>query len=96
MGNQVFLGMYNECPIYYSNELRSGIACTTDEDGKIYDYLVTVNNLEQAIQVIRSYGQFSFKIKQLKKEIHLEDIFNDEKKEGIKKLIKEHKDGKSK
>ena len=30
------------------------------------------------------------------KEIKLEDIFNDEKKEGIKKLIKEHKDGKSK
>jgi hypothetical protein len=57
---------------------------------------VTVNNLEQAIQVIRSYGQFSFEIKQLKKEIHLEDIFNDEKREGIKKLIKEHKDGKSK
>jgi hypothetical protein len=28
------------------------------------------------------------------KEIHLEDIFNDEKKEGIKKLIQEHKDGK--
>jgi hypothetical protein len=30
------------------------------------------------------------------KEFTLEDIFNDEKKEGIKKLIKEHKDGKSK
>ena len=28
------------------------------------------------------------------KEIHLEDIFNDEKKEGIKNLIQEHKDGK--
>jgi predicted kinase len=28
------------------------------------------------------------------KEFTLEDIFNDEKKEGIKKLIKEHKDGK--
>jgi predicted kinase len=30
------------------------------------------------------------------KEFTLEDIFNDEKREGIKKLIKEHKDGKSK
>ena len=30
------------------------------------------------------------------KEIKLEDIFNDEKKEGIKNLIQEHKDGKSK
>jgi len=58
MGNRVFLGMYNECPIYYSNELRSGIACTTDEDGKIYDYLVIVKNLKQAIQAIRLYGQF--------------------------------------
>jgi hypothetical protein len=28
------------------------------------------------------------------KEIHLEDVFNDQKKEGIKKLIQEHKDGK--
>ena len=96
MDSKAFLGTYNKKPIYYSNELRSGVACTTDGDGEIYDYLVTVNNLEQAIQVIRSYGQFSFEIKQLKKEIHLEDIFNDKKKEGIKKLIKEHKDGKSK
>ena len=61
MVNQVFLGMYNECPIYYSNELRSGIACTTDEDGKIYDYLVIVKDLKQAIQAIRLYGQFQFK-----------------------------------
>ena len=30
------------------------------------------------------------------KEFTFEDIFNDEKKEGIKKLIKEHKDGKLK
>ena len=30
------------------------------------------------------------------KEIYLEDIFNDEKKEKIKEFIKEHKDGKSK
>jgi hypothetical protein len=29
-------------------------------------------------------------------EIHLEDIFNDEKKEKIKEFIKEYKDGKSK
>ena len=29
-------------------------------------------------------------------EIHLEDIFNDEKREKIKEFIKEHKDGKSK
>ena len=67
MSNRVFLGMYNECPIYYSSELRSGIACTTDigypEDGKIYHYLVIVNNLEQAIQAIRTYGRFSFEIK---------------------------------
>jgi hypothetical protein len=63
MSNRVFLGMYNECPIYYSNELRSGIACTTDEDGKIYDYLVIVKDLKQAIQAIRLYGQFSFKIR---------------------------------
>ena len=63
MSNRVFLGMYNECPIYYSNELRSGIACTTDEDGKIYDYLVIVKDLKQAIQAIRLYGQFQFKIK---------------------------------
>ena len=61
MVNQVFLGMYNECPIYYSNELRSGIACTTDEDGKIYDYLLIVKDLKQAIQAIRLYGQFQFK-----------------------------------
>ena len=61
MSNRVFLGMYNECPIYYSNELRSGIACTTDEDGKIYDYLVIVKDLKQAIQAIRLYGQFQFK-----------------------------------
>ncbi len=33
-------------------------------------------------------------VQQLNKEIHLEDIFNDKKKEGIKKLIQEHKDGK--
>ena len=58
MSNRVFLGMYNECPIYYSNELRSGIACTTDEDGKIYNYLVIVKDLKQAIQAIRLYGQF--------------------------------------
>ena len=58
MSNRVFLGMYNECPIYYSNELRSGIACTTDEDGKIYDYLVIAKDLKQAIQAIRLYGQF--------------------------------------
>ena len=58
MSNRVFLGMYNECPIYYSNELRSGIACTTDEDGKIYDYLVIVKDLKHAIQAIRLYGQF--------------------------------------
>ena len=63
MSNRVFLGMYNEYPIYYSNELRSGIACTTDEDGKIYDYLVIVKDLKQAIQAIRLYGQFQFKIK---------------------------------
>ena len=63
MSNRVFLGRYNECPIYYSNELRSGIACTTDEDGKIYDYLVIVKDLKQAIQAIRLYGQFQFKIK---------------------------------
>ena len=63
MSNRVFLGMYNECPIYYSNELRSGIACTTDEDGKIYDYLVIAKDLKQAIQAIRLYGQFQFKIK---------------------------------
>ena len=61
MSNRVFLGRYNECPIYYSNELRSGIACTTDEDGKIYDYLVIVKDLKQAIQAIRLYGQFQFK-----------------------------------
>ena len=30
------------------------------------------------------------------KEIKLEDVFNDEKKEKLKKFIKEHKDGKSK
>jgi hypothetical protein len=96
MNSKVFLGTYNKIPIYYHSKLRTGIACTTDEDGEIYDYLVTVNNLEQAIQVIRSYGQFSFEIKQLKKEIHLEDIFNDEKREKIKEFIKEHKDGKSK
>ena len=30
------------------------------------------------------------------KEIKLEDVFNDEKKEKIKEFIKEHKDGKSK
>jgi hypothetical protein len=58
MSNRVFLGMYNECPIYYSNELRAGIACTIDEDGKIYDYLVIVKDLKQAIQAIRLYGQF--------------------------------------
>lgn len=34
------------------------------------------------------------KIKQLRKEIHLEDIFNDEKREKIKEFIKEYKDGK--
>ena len=61
MNNRVFLGMYNECPIYYSSELRSGIACITDEDGKIYDYLVIVKDLKQAIQAIRLYGQFQFK-----------------------------------
>ena len=32
----------------------------------------------------------------VEKEIHLEDIFNDEKREKIKEFIKEHKDGKSK
>ena len=64
MSNRVFLGMYNEYPVYYSNELRSGIACTTDKDGtRIYNYLVIVNNLEQAIQAIRTYGRFSFEIK---------------------------------
>jgi hypothetical protein len=30
------------------------------------------------------------------KEIKLEDVFNDEKKEKLKEFIKEHKDGKSK
>jgi hypothetical protein len=30
------------------------------------------------------------------KEIKLEDVFNNEKKEGIKKLIQKHKDGKLK
>ena len=64
MSNRVFLGMYNEYPIYYSNELRACIACTTDKDStKIYNYLVVVNNLEQAIQAIRAYGRFSFEIK---------------------------------
>jgi hypothetical protein len=29
-----------------------------------------------------------------RKEIHLEDVFNDQIKEGVKKLIQEHKDGK--
>ena len=58
MDSKVFLGTYNKKPIYYSNELRSGIACTTDEDGKIYDYLVIVKDLKQAIQAIRLYGQF--------------------------------------
>ena len=33
-------------------------------------------------------------IQNIGKEIHLEDIFNDEKREGIKKLIQEHKNGK--
>ena len=65
MSNRVFLGMYNECPVYYSSELRSGIACTTDigypEDGKIYHYLVIVKDLKQAIQAISLYGQFQFK-----------------------------------
>jgi hypothetical protein len=63
MDSKAFLGTYNKKPIYYSNELRSGIACTTDEDGKIYDYLVIVKDLKQAIQAIKLYGQFSFKIK---------------------------------
>ena len=34
------------------------------------------------------------KIKQLRKEIIIEDIFNDEKREKLKEFIKEHKDGK--
>ena len=63
MDSKAFLGTYNKKPIYYSNELRSGIACTTDEDGKIYDYLVIVKNLQQAILAIKLYGQFSFEIK---------------------------------
>ena len=64
MNSKVFLGTYNKIPIYYHSKLRSGIACTTDRDGtKIYYYLVIVNNLEQAIQAIRTYGRFSFKIK---------------------------------
>jgi hypothetical protein len=58
MDSKAFLGTYNKKPIYYSNELRSGIACTTDEDGEIYDYLVIVKDLKQAIQAIRLYGQF--------------------------------------
>jgi hypothetical protein len=63
MNSRVFLGTYNKKPIYYSNELKHGVACTTDEDGKIYDYLVIVKDLKQAIQAIRLYGQFSFEIK---------------------------------
>ena len=64
MNSKVFLGTYNKIPIYYHSKLRACIACTTDKEStKIYNYLVVVNNLEQAIQAIRAYGRFSFEIK---------------------------------
>lgn len=55
---------------------------------------------------VNEHGVPEYKLAQMKdrfevqllpaKEIHFEDIFGDEKKEGIKNLIQEHKDGKSK
>ena len=62
MDSRVFLGMHKEKPVYYCNKLRSGIACTVD-NGKILDYSVIVNDLEQAILAVKLYGQFSFKIR---------------------------------
>jgi hypothetical protein len=55
-----FLGNYKNLPVYYHPELRSCIACTTDEECRIYDYIVPVKNFEQAIQMLKAYGAFSF------------------------------------
>ena len=56
-----FIGNYKNLPIYYHPELRSGIACTTDEDCRIYDYIVPVKNFEQAIQMLKAHGDFNLK-----------------------------------
>ena len=71
-----------------------------------YGYRVYSLIVENRHGGINEHGVTEEKLEQMKnrfevqllpvKEIKLEDVFNDEKKEKLKEFIKEHKDGKSK
>ena len=63
----------------------------TDEDFELYkDYIENCYKTDLSVYKCLEFMWFA------EKEIKLEDIFNDEKKEGVKKLIQEYRDGKSK
>ena len=71
---------------------------------KQWNYRVTSLIVENRHGGVNVHGVPDDKLEQMKnrfevqltpvKEIKLEDVFNDKKKEGIKKLIQEYKDGK--
>jgi len=61
----------------------------TDEDFEKYkDYIEDCCKSGMSVYKCLEFMYFA------EKEIKLEDVFNDEKKEGIKNLIQEHKNGK--
>jgi predicted kinase len=53
---------------------------------------VSEHNVPQE-SIDRMHNRFQVQLAPIK-EIHLEDVFNDQIKEGVKKLIQEHKNGK--
>jgi hypothetical protein len=63
----------------------------TDEDFKNYIYYI-FDCYEKGMSVYKCLEFMYF----AEREIKLKDVFNNEKKEGIKNLIQKHKDGKSK
>lgn len=61
----------------------------TDEDFEsVYDYIKNCYNTNLSVYKCLEFMYYA------QKQIKLEDVFNDEKKEKLKEFIKEHKDGK--
>jgi hypothetical protein len=61
----------------------------TDEDFKsVYDYIKNCYETNLSVYKCLEFMYYA------QKEIKLEDVFNDENKESLKKFIKEHKNGK--
>lgn len=61
----------------------------TDKDFEsVYDYIRNCYNTNLSAYKCLEFMYYA------QKEIKLEDVFNDEKKEKLKEFIKEHKDGK--